>query len=68
MAEGKQNSDWWHTANLLAMTANINRAKGKPAAKPADFHPFFRRQQKKAVLRGKDLELLKLIFCKPKQK
>ena len=40
MAEEKQKAGWWHTANLMALMANINRSKGQRPYKPADFHPF----------------------------
>lgn len=30
---------WDHTASLMAMTANVNSAKGK-TFQPDDFHPF----------------------------
>lgn len=32
--------DWWHTANLLAQTANLNKAKHSPAIDPAKLNPF----------------------------
>jgi len=28
--------DWWHTANLLAQNANINKAKHSPTVDPAN--------------------------------
>jgi hypothetical protein len=32
--------DWWHTANLLAQQANINRPKHSPATDPGKLNPF----------------------------
>lgn len=32
--------DWWHTANLLAQNANINKAKHAPTTKPEKLNPF----------------------------
>lgn len=33
-------AEWWHTANLLAQTYNLNRPQHKPAVDPYKFHPF----------------------------
>lgn len=38
--DAKLEADWWHTANLLAQTYNLNRPSSKPAADPHKFHPF----------------------------
>ena len=35
--------DWWHTANLLAQNANINRPKHAPATDPGKLNPFAKR-------------------------
>jgi hypothetical protein len=32
--------DWWHTANLLAQQANLNKAKHAPTTDPARLNPF----------------------------
>lgn len=40
MSEGRQQADWNHTSHLLAMLANVNRAAGKAARHPREFHPF----------------------------
>ena len=32
--------DWWHTANLLAQQANLNKAKHAPSTDPARLNPF----------------------------
>jgi hypothetical protein len=32
--------DWWHTANLLAQTANLHRPKHAPSVQPARLNPF----------------------------
>ena len=32
--------DWWHTANLLAQQANLNKAKHAPKTDPAKLNPF----------------------------
>lgn len=40
MADAKQEADWWRTAHVLCMMANVNRdPKKSKAFKPADFHP-----------------------------
>jgi hypothetical protein len=39
--------DWWHTANLIAQQANINRSKHKPAVKPQQFNPFAKKAKQR---------------------
>jgi len=53
--------DWWHTANLLAQNANINKAKHSPTVDPAKLNPFAKRAKPRqatpeeiAKLLGKD--------------
>lgn len=36
--------DWWHTANILAQQANINRAKHQPQTDPKKLNPFARKE------------------------
>lgn len=64
MAEAKQREAWNHTAALLALMVNLTRnpKKSKPA-KPEDFNPFIKKAKPKK-LKGKELEILKDIFCK----
>lgn len=38
MAEGRSESQWTHTAHILCMLVNVNRAKGPPAT-PDQFMP-----------------------------
>lgn len=48
MAEGRQRDDWNHTAELLAMTFNMNRA---PKTKPIPawkLHPFGQPRRERA--------------------
>ncbi len=43
MAEAKNRRQWDHTAGILAMLANVNRAsKESPIYYPAQFHPYER--------------------------
>jgi hypothetical protein len=37
---GRARAAWDHTAQLLAMAANVARGKGQKQYKPADFHPL----------------------------
>lgn len=46
MVNEKLKTDWDHTANLMALNANINRGKGKKEFTSYDFHPY-RKQRKK---------------------
>lgn len=50
--------DWWHTANLLAQQANINKAKHAPAVKPDKLNPF---ATKKAARKATPEELAQLL-------
>lgn len=38
--DSRQMADWWHTATVQALLANVNKAPHKPAYSPYDFHPF----------------------------
>lgn len=35
--------DWWHTANLLAQQANINKPKHSARTDPSKLNPFARK-------------------------
>jgi len=50
---------WWHTAALLAMLYNINRARGVRALDAKDFHPYFQTPAAPAQL--KDLVQLGIL-------
>lgn len=50
--------DWWHTANLLAQQANINKPKHSPSSDPAKLNPFAR---KKAPRQATPEEIKKLL-------
>jgi hypothetical protein len=39
MADAAQEERWTHTASVLAMLANVNRARGNSAMAPMDFMP-----------------------------
>jgi hypothetical protein len=47
MADGRREDQWNHTAYVLAMLVNTaaNKKRGT-RARPADFHPFMRREKK----------------------
>lgn len=38
-ADARKEADWWHTASIQALIANIARRPHSPAASPYDFHP-----------------------------
>jgi hypothetical protein len=44
MAIAKLETDWDHTANLLAMQNNCHSSKPSQLKTPKQFHPFLRRQ------------------------
>ncbi|MCL4193203.1 MAG: hypothetical protein KJZ87_15815 [Thermoguttaceae bacterium] len=62
MAEGRQRSEWNHTAQVLAMIYNAHRNPKARLMKPAEFHPFGSR--KTAAPKIKDLSILKTVFVK----
>jgi hypothetical protein len=39
--------DWWHTANLLAQQANINKPKHAPTTDPTKLNPFAKKAKGK---------------------
>lgn len=49
MVEGKRDEDWWHTASLLAMQANVHRRQNVPPLSPARFHPFLHREEEDPI-------------------
>lgn len=69
MAEGKDRKAWLHTSSLLAMFYNVNcdRKRGKLKA-PSDFNPYIGKAKPKVMLKGKQLTILRDIFCSPKSK
>jgi hypothetical protein len=58
--DGRLESDWWRTAQLLAQQANLNRGKGQPAVSAEAFNPFAREVPKKA--RPATEEDLRILF------
>jgi hypothetical protein len=38
--DGRLESDWWHTAHLLAQFHNAHREKAKSPIEPVKFNPF----------------------------
>ena len=57
--DGRLESDWWHTAQLLAQFYNANRTKGAPALPPAKFNPFAREVPvRKRAATEEDLRML----------
>ena len=61
MAEERQRDDWWHTAALMAMVVNIG-SKGRKVT-PRELHPLENHKPCR-TLRGKQLGILRDIFCK----
>jgi len=65
MAEAKGKDNWQHTSTVLALLANINRdPKKQKAFSPDDFNPYRKEPQKKTILKGKDLRILKDVFVR----
>ena len=65
MAEAKGKDNWQHTSTVLALLANINRdPKKQQAFSPDDFNPYRKQPEKKTILKGKDLRILKDVFVK----
>jgi len=64
MAEERERTAWERTAQLLAMTFNMNRGPKTKPIKPAQFNPFRSRvaAAKKSLPKTKDLSVLKSIF------
>lgn len=68
MWEGRVRENWNHTAQMMALTANINRdpkRKSKPFA-PAYFHPFERARESRVI--PADITVLRDVFVTPHQK
>ena len=64
MSDGKNDTDWNHTASMMTLLANINRdPKKHPAYTITDFHPM--RTKKKEI---GDIRLLKSAFTRRKGK
>lgn len=63
MAEARGRFEWNQTSALLALMVNLVRdpRRGSPA-RPSDFNPFAERPPV-PVLRGRDLSILKDVFC-----
>lgn len=60
MAEGRQQDQWSHTAQILAMFYNAFRGRGQRALSAADFHPFAKRATPTTTLKQlSDLGILK---------
>jgi hypothetical protein len=67
MGEGRTRETWNHTAALLAMLANAHHdPKKKPQPfKPADFHPFGKRQSESSSMKLKaPITVLKTVFVR----
>ena len=67
MAEARERSEWGRVSSLMALVANLLRDphKGRPL-RPADFNPYVEQEKtpEKPVLRGRELEVLRDVFCK----
>ena len=64
MAEARNKADWARTSSLMALAVNLVRdpRKGRPA-KPSDFDPYAERAEPPR-LRGRELEILRDVFCR----
>jgi len=69
MAESRR-AEWWeHTSSLLAMTVNAARDPKKSSfVRPDQLNPY-RNPAPKAIpkLKGKELRILKDIFCRSRE-
>ena len=61
MAESRNKSDWWHTASIMCLLANINRGKGKRPFTPNDFFPFGKTKKNKISLTKDTISALKVF-------
>jgi hypothetical protein len=60
MAEARQDADWDHTSNVLALLFNCHRdPKSTEAASPRDFHPT---RRGKEVRQMAPVSALKALF------
>ena len=68
MAEARNRADWARTSSLMALAANIVRdpRKGRPA-RPSDFDPYAVKAEPRR-LRGRELEILRDVFCRDNRK
>jgi len=63
MVEGRQQSEWQHTSNIMALIANVNRDPKKHRAyKPTDFDPFSKKRKQPVVITKDNIGLLKREF------
>ena len=70
MAEGHAKDAWQHTANLMALIANVNRdPKKKRPFKPSDFNPTISKQSRPEaiVVTKENISLLKHAFIGDKK-
>jgi hypothetical protein len=44
--DARLTAEWWHTASLQALLANVNKPPHKPAYSPYDFHPYATKPKK----------------------
>jgi hypothetical protein len=44
--DGREWSDWWHTAAIQSLIANVNKSPTKPAYTVYDFHPYATKPKK----------------------
>jgi len=66
LAEARSQEEWVHTANLMAMLANLHRDPKKHAAyKPSDFYPKPHKSAKPTETA--DIGVLKTIFVDRRQ-
>lgn len=65
--EAAESAAWDHTAELLAMTVNVNRGKGKSPISSNAIHPYRRRRgQREETIPGTVQDLK--VFLKPRKK
>lgn len=62
MANARLEHDWWHTANLMALSINQNRKKGSKAVTPKELHPMEVEKRKRAPTQMVGVEALKAFL------
>lgn len=78
MCKAARRDRWDHTANMLALTINVNRGKDTPATTAESIHPFERDnkeiltvEEQNAMLKEQMATLLartfegKVVYCEP---
>ena len=66
MVKGARRAAWNHTASLLCLQVNLNRAKGKRVRQVKEFHPYWEEGPKRAATKA-ELHFFKQYFTHRKK-